>query len=127
MLDFDIHTSIYYCVYNVFMACSLVTVLPCINAELVDTGWGLSQNINGMAGCIHVVEEVDGQGREGQHQQPQHSQYICHHYKLYRQESTIRIIMVHYHNNLMHISNLKECFFFMNGDSLSDHIYFFCD
>ena len=60
----------------------LVTVLPCINTELVDTGWGLGQNIYGLACRIHVVEEVYWQGREGKHQQPQNSKYIRHHYKL---------------------------------------------
>lgn len=51
----------------------LVTVLPCINTELVDTRWSLSQYVDGVAGGVHVVEEVDGQGRESEHQQPEHS------------------------------------------------------
>lgn len=55
--------------------------MPGINAELIDTGWSLSQNINGVTGGIHIVEEVNRQGREGKHQQPQHSQDICHHYE----------------------------------------------
>lgn len=61
-----------------------VTILSCINTELVDTCWGLGQNINGVASRIHVVEEVDRQGRESKHQQPQHSKYIRHHYELHK-------------------------------------------
>lgn len=59
-----------------------VTILPRINTELVDARWGLSQYVNGVAGGIHVVEEVDRQGREGKHQHPQDSQHICDHYEL---------------------------------------------
>lgn len=50
-----------------------LTVLPCVDTELVDTRWRLSQNIDGVAGGVHVVEEVDWQRRECKHQQPQHS------------------------------------------------------
>lgn len=32
-----------------------------------------------MAGGVHVVEEVHRQSRKGKHQQPQHSEYVCHH------------------------------------------------
>lgn len=63
-----------------------VTVLSCINTELVDTCWGLGQNVNGVASRIHVVEEVDWQGRESKHQQPQHGKYIRHHYELHNNE-----------------------------------------
>lgn len=59
-----------------------VTILPRVNTELVDASWRLSQNVNGVAGGVHVVEEVDRQGREGKHQHPQDSQHICDHYEL---------------------------------------------
>lgn len=72
------------------------TVLPCINTELVDARGGLRQNIDSVAGGIHVVEEVDGQGREGEHQHPHHRQQVCHHYKLEREgaEQTLGLILI---------------------------------
>lgn len=59
-----------------------VTVLPRIHAQLVDTRWRLRQNVDGVAGGVHVVQEVDGQGGEGEHQHPQHGQYVRQHYEL---------------------------------------------
>ena len=56
-------------------------VLPRVDTELVGTRWGLGQDVNSVAGGIHVVEEVGRQGGEGKHQQPQHSQYRCHHHE----------------------------------------------
>lgn len=58
------------------------TVLPGVHAELVDAGRRLCQHVDGAAGGVHVVEEVDGQGGEGEHQHPQHGQHVGRHDEL---------------------------------------------
>ena len=42
-----------------------LTVLSGVHTQLVDTGRGLGQDFNGVAGGVHVVEEVHRQGGEG--------------------------------------------------------------
>ena len=42
-----------------------LTVLSGVHTQLVDTGRGLGQYFNGVAGGVHVVEEVHWQGGEG--------------------------------------------------------------
>lgn len=58
------------------------TILPCIHTQLVDARWGLGQDVDGAAGGPHVVEEVDGQSGQGEHQEPQQRQHVSNHYKL---------------------------------------------
>ena len=74
----------------------LFTILPRINTQLVDARWRLSQNVDGVAGGAHVVEEVDRQGREGEHHQPQYGQHIRHHDKLHKEgaEWALRCILI---------------------------------
>lgn len=60
-----------------------VTVLPRVDAELVDARRRLGQDVNGVTGGGHVVEEVDGQGRQGKDEHPQGRQHISQHYELH--------------------------------------------
>lgn len=96
-----------------------LTVLSRINTKLVDTCRGLSQNINSVAGSIHVVEEVDWQCREGKHQQPQHSEHIRHHYKLHKERAGHRLGCIIILNGCTQSQSV-----FMRRDSLNSHACF---
>lgn len=50
------------------MYCGVITILSGINAQLVDAGGRLREDVDRVTGVCHVVEKVDRKRREGEHQ-----------------------------------------------------------
>lgn len=86
------------------------TVLPGVHAKLVDASRRLGQHVDGAAGGVHVIEEVDGQGGEGKHQHPEHGQQVSRHDELWGSEKRPRV--------------KKKKNLHRSDDSLSDRISF---
>ncbi len=66
------------------MYCGAITVLSGINAQLVNAGGRLREDVDSVTGVCHVVEKVDRKRREGEHQQPDHNQEIRDHDELWK-------------------------------------------
>lgn len=66
-------------------ASRVITVLSGIDAQLVDAGGGFREEVYGLAGVCHVVEEIHRNRREREHQQPDYNQDICDHDELWEE------------------------------------------
>ena len=78
------HTHLRICT-DVFRLEEKLTILPSIHANpcvLVDAGGGLGQDVDGMAGVLHVVEEVNWDGGHCEHCQPDDRQDVRHYDEL---------------------------------------------
>lgn len=64
------------------------TVLPGVHANpvvLIDAGGGFSQDVDVVAGLLHVEQEVDRDSGEGKHRQPDEGQDVRHDDKLWKE------------------------------------------
>lgn len=53
---------------------------------LINAGGGFSQDVDVVAGVLHVEQKEDGDSREGKHRQPDEGQDVCDYNELLKQE-----------------------------------------
>lgn len=75
------------------MYCGVITILSGINTQLVDAGGCFREDVDSVTGVCHVVEEIDRNRREGEHQQPDYNQDICDHDELWEECIQISVLM----------------------------------